>query len=526
LSNFIQKLAYLDSDAGREALANMSRGIEREALRVNEKNHVSVQKHPEALGRPLTHPWITTDFSEAQVEMVTPVSNNLDVLFRQLHDLHLMTVYGIGKEYLWPTSMPCFVPNEQQVAIAHYGSSHTGKFKKLYREGLKNRYGAMMQMISGVHFNWSVSPELWALLHEREASPLSLQAFQDQGYLNLIRNFHELAWVVPYLFGASPAVCHSFLKEDFKTKHVFKQLGEGTFYLDYATSLRMSDLGYTTSEQDGLAIDYNSLEGYIRSLRQAAAMPSQRFKALNGKDAFGRAFQINDNILQIENEFYAPIRPKRVTQYLERPTDALERAGIEYVEVRLLDINPFSMLGIEESQVALMDLLLLHCLLSPAPQSTPETESQWRANLNKVVLNGRKPSVQLKQDKHSITLQTWLESLFNSFQGMANLLDQEGGHHKYSDALATWRVACQDANLTLSGQIMTQLMEQDLDHVHWAKSMAIEHQIVLKGMDYLHWDVTELEASIATSVEAQRSLEAREKGNFELYMAHYFSDKT
>ncbi len=158
----------------------------------------------------------------------------------------------------------------------------------------------------------------------------------------------------------------------------FQTLGKGSLYLPYATSLRMSDLGYTNSAQSSLNISYNNLPDYIQGLRQAISTPSAEYASI-GIKVDGEYQQLNSNILQIENEFYSTIRPKRTTQSGERPTCALKRRGVEYIEVRALDVNPFSAVGINAEQMRFLDLFLIYCLLEQSPDLSAEEQTVTRA---------------------------------------------------------------------------------------------------------------------------------------------------
>ena len=279
------------------------------------------------MGSALTHDSITTDYSESLLEFITPPESNPEKTLDQLRDIHKYVMANIGEERLWPISMPCYINSEDQIPIARYGTSNVAKMKTLYRVGLKNRYGSMMQAIAGVHFNFSLPEEFWQHWLEKAEGAKHDKDAVSAAYFGLIRNYRRFCWLIPYLFGASPALCGSFIKGKESTLP-FKKLGEGTYYLPYATSLRMSDLGYTNSAQSDLAICYNQVDSYINSLRGAINTPSSEYEKFAGK-VDGQYQQLNANVLQIENELYSPIRPKQPTKSLEKPTDALAERGSE-----------------------------------------------------------------------------------------------------------------------------------------------------------------------------------------------------
>ncbi|WP_300483823.1 glutamate--cysteine ligase [Shewanella sp.] len=519
LKSFNELVQHLSDAHGRTALLGMLRGIEREALRIDESGYLSTDSHPEALGSALMHSRITTDYSEALLEFITPVNNNVEQLLNGLTETHAFSVRHLNGQRLWPVSMPCYVKDEKQIPVARYGSSNTGMMKTLYRKGLTYRYGALMQIISGVHFNFSVSQELWQSLYELSDKQLSYDDFISESYFGLIRNYRRLVWVLPYLFGASPALCGSFIKDQ-KTDLKFEKTGHGTLYLPFATSLRMSDLGYTNKEQEELNISYNSLPEYLAGVNAAIKMPSANFANI-GVKVDGEYRQLNANVLQIENEFYSPIRAKRVTRSGEKPSEALARAGVEYIEVRALDVNPFSPIGIEATQVRFLDLFLLYCLLTQSPKSDASEEARLSANLKAVVLEGRKPGLELLTADSSRSLKSWLEELFDALQPLAVLLDGEATD--YQVALAHWRKAVEDPNLTLSGQVLQNVINKGQDHGQWVMTLAQQYYQFFVDYPLSSETVAQYQAEASSSLNKQAELEAAQRSvSFDDYLEDYF----
>ena len=343
------------------SLSQLGRGIEREALRVLPQGRLSEKPHSERLGAALTHPNITTDYSETLLEFITPVSHKPETAIAQLEDVQKFTLSQLDDELLWPMSMPCFVEDDDKIPLAQFGQSNIGKMKTVYRQGLKNRYGSMMQVISGIHFNFSFPKSFFQSLQAIEQNTDSLDDYISDKYFALLRNYKRFCWLIPYLYGSSPAICGSFLKNK-PTDLPFKKSGKGYMYLEYATSLRMSDLGYTNSEQSSLKICYNNLSGYLDGVKNAINLPSKKFEKIGVKVA-GKYQQLNSNVLQIENELYAPVRPKCVAKPGEKPSQALKNRGVEYIEVRALDVNPFSATGINVEQIRFLDIFLTFCML-------------------------------------------------------------------------------------------------------------------------------------------------------------------
>lgn len=519
MKSFNELVQQFSDTNGRTALLGMLRGIEREALRIDESGYLALNPHPKVLGSALMHSRITTDYSEALLEFITPVHHDVEQLLSGLTETHAFSVRNLNGQRLWPVSMPCYVKDEQQIPVARYGSSNTGMMKTLYRKGLTYRYGALMQIISGVHFNFSVSQELWQRLYDLSDKQLSYDDFISESYFGLIRNYRRLVWVLPYFFGASPALCSSFIKNQ-KTDLKFEKTGKGTLYLPYATSLRMSDLGYTNKEQEDLNISYNSLPEYLAGINAAIKMPSVSFANI-GVKVDGEYRQLNANVLQIENEFYSPIRAKRVTRSGEKPSEALARAGVEYIEVRALDVNPFSPIGIEMTQVRFLDLFLLYCLLTESPKSDATEEARLGANLKAVVLEGRKPGLELSTAEGTLSLKTWLEQLFDSLQTLAVLLD--GEKTDYQAALAHWRKAIENPDLTLSGQVLQNVIHQGQDHGQWVMTLAQQYYQYFVDYPLSSETIAQYQAEAASSLKKQAELEAAQSTvAFDDYLKAYF----
>src|SRR5690606_33606386 len=193
-------------------LSGILRGVERESLRVTDGGCMALTDHPIGLGSALTHPQITTDFSESLLEFITPPSHRLHTLLDQLKALHTYTYQHIGDELLWSHSMPCMVGDNDSIPVARYGTTNRGKMKTVYRIGLGHRYGRVMQTVAGVHYNFSLPGSFWAFMHQNEGAVEDLDQYTTRRYFDLIRNFRRNYWLLIYLFGSSPAICRSFVK--------------------------------------------------------------------------------------------------------------------------------------------------------------------------------------------------------------------------------------------------------------------------------------------------------------------------
>lgn len=520
---FETRLSYLGDDAVKPLLTDIQHGIEREALRVNADGSLAQTRHHKELGSALTHHFITTDFSESLLEFITPPERKVPKTMAQLFDIHKYVMQTIGDERLWPMSMPCFIRDQDEIQLAQYGPSNVGQMKTLYRKGLKNRYGSMMQAIAGVHFNFSMPVNFWQPWFELTKHCKESQQNVSDAYFGMVRNYRRHCWLLPYFFGASPALCSSFVAG--KTSHFpFEKLGKGSIYLPHATSLRMSDLGYTNSAQSNLNICYNHIDSYVESLRRAISTPSEHFSKYSGK-VNGEYQQLNNFVLQIENELYSPIRPKQPTRSLEKPSDALAERGVSYIEVRALDVNPFSPVGIEPEQMHFLDVFLLHCLITPGAQMTRDEFVQSEKNLKQVVTYGRDPECKLVRSNQSVGMRLWARELLGQMVDIASVLDSAHQTKVYSKAVKAAEEQLMHPELTLSGKILTMLTEQKIDNGALALALAEQHKQTLLDAEYKIHDAEFFKEQAIHSWGLQQQIEANDKVDFDTFLKNQFGEQ-
>lgn len=467
-------------------LTKIERGIEKEGLRVLPCAGIAQDGHPEKLGSTLTHASITTDYSEALLEFITPKQQVVESAVGYLSGLHQYALDKMGEQLIWPASMPCRLDGELSIPIANYGTSNIGQLKHVYRQGLGVRYGRIMQSIAGIHYNFSLPDAFWqayrALFIDKygeDTSGDNLQDFKSAHYFSLIRNFRRYSWILHYLFGASPVVDKSFIADI--PEHNLQSFSGNTFGLPYATSLRMSDLGYQNSAQEALNISYDSLQDYVETLGKAIKQPYQAYEEL-GIQKDGQFIQLNANVLQIENEYYSDIRPKRVTQSGEKPIAALNERGVEYIEVRILDINPMIPEGINAQQMRFMDAFLLHCLFSQCPKTSNTRCQEIRGNQSKVILSGRDPQLMLEQDGGEVPFKVAAEQLLNDVMKCAELLDKAHDSFDYSSSVHAQQAKVNEADLTPSGQVM-QAVKEGAEFIDFAHTLAANHKRHYASLD-------------------------------------------
>lgn len=521
-----RRLDALSQPAFRDLLDQRLIGLEKETLRVTAGHSVANTPHPPGLGSALTHPFITTDFSEALLELVTPALPRSQQVLDLLRDLHLFVYRNIDDELLWATSMPCVVSDEQDIPLAHYGESNAARMKTVYRRGLGHRYGRIMQIIAGVHFNFSLPDSFWPAYAQVE-SGVPAQDLRSATYMGLVRNLQRFGWLVPYLFGASPAVCSRFVQDPDTDLETFD---ETTLYYPYATSLRMGDIGYQNRQEEGVGIkaSYDSLDAYVRSLSWAIQTPSPDYRDI-GVKVGDQYEQLNDHILQIENEYYSTVRPKQLTDWMERPTLALHRRGIRYVELRSVDVNAFHPLGIDLEQMRFLTSLMLYCLLLESPRINARERRAIDHNEVLAAHRGREPGLQLDRPSGPIELRVWAAQILEEMQPVVELLDDviaksgEGPdpNRPHTRALEAQRVKLRDPEATPSARMLAEMRENGECFSAFARRLSEQHRGYFRSQALDPQREAWLRELARTSLDQQRVVEAADDCDFDEFLRRY-----
>ncbi len=515
---FDARLNALSAAGDGTLLQGGLRGMEKESLRVTPEGYIAATDHPRALGSALTNRYITTDYSEALLEFITPPERTTAAALAFLADIHQFAYQHLGDELLWAMSMPCRIRSERDIPIARYGSSNVGTLKTVYRRGLGFRYGRYMQAIAGVHFNYSLPDSFWPAYAEMERRRDSAQMMKSDAYLALVRNVRRLDWLLLYLFGASPAVCKCFLPDDPRGLDSFD---DATYYAPHGTSLRMSDLGYKNTSQAELQVSANSLEEYIRDLTHAICTPHPDYERL-GVVVDGEYRQLNPNRLQIENEYYSTIRPKRSALSGERPTAALRRGGVEYVELRALDVSPFDPAGAGESELQFAEAFLIYCLLLDSRPIDRAEQLELDANHVAVARRGRESGLRLWRHGREVAMADWAREVLDGMVGIAEMLDR-GSRGGYVAAVREAVARIAQTERTPSARLLAELRSRGCTLAEYGLeiSQGIAEQFrAINPRDNLH--AAELRRESADSLRRQHWIETHDQMSFAEYLAEYF----
>jgi len=520
-SKFHRRLSALQSAASADIFQCGAIGLEKESLRVSREGTLAQTAHPEYLGSALTNPYITTDYSEALLEFITPPCADVSEAMGFLRDTQQFVYAGLDDELLWSASMPCVVAGETSIPLAKYGTSNIGQMKTVYRRGLGHRYGRVMQVIAGVHYNYSFKNEFWTTYQQVEKNTDDLQSFISTGYFDALRNLQRYGWLISYLFGASPAICKSFLNGQ---QTSLQEYNENSFYEPYATSLRLGEIGYRNSKESetGITANYNSLQEYIETLRCAIETPCPEYAKINLK-VDGVYQQLNTNILQIENEYYSSVRPKQILQGLEKPVNALRDRGVQYLELRSVDVNPFDPLGVNEQQLRFIQVFIIFCCLQESPAFDKEERKMIDDNLLLTAHRGREPGLKLDTPEGRRELKSWAQELIEQMLPLARILDQSRKDTLYYDACMQQLELVDDARKTPSAAILKIMDENDEGFYHFSKRMSDKHHEYFNNLPVDSGKQDFYRRASEESAEKQKRIEVSDDQFFEAFLQQYFS---
>ena len=519
MSNYINNLAIDELVSELNEYLNLGKlGIEKESLRVF-SSEISKTNHPDILGSALCNQYITTDFSEAQLELITPAFLDKIGTLDFLDQIQHFTTKNIGDEILWPFSMPPIIKSQKDIRIADYGTSNLGRFKKIYRNGLAHRYGRKMQAISGVHINYSFTEKIWEakILNHNN---LESKDIRSSGYFRMLRNIFRMNWLILYLFGASPILTKDFTTEDGDN---FKKLEDQIYYLPYATSLRMSNLGYQNSSRLNLSPSMNHLSEYIFDLKKATNTPHKDFRMINHQEDKSQK-QLNDNILQIDDEYYAVARPKSNLLLKKRLINNLNKGGVNYIELRSIDLNPFNRVGIDRETLQFLEIFFIYSFLKASDPIDGDEQRNILNNDLSVAKHGRKPGLMLSRNGNAIELKDWANEILGEMLSITEMLDVSN-QKEYSKIISLMESRVHDPSETLSGKLIEKILTNKTGFIDSGNSIGESYKqyyLNLDKSDNCNWDLFVNESIY--SRKKQKELEG-DSLSFENYKEEYFTEQ-
>ena len=502
-------------------LKNSKIGLEKESLRVDKNGTISYKMHPEKFGASLTNRYITTDYSEALIEIVTPPCCSHKEVLNYLENIIAFIYKNLDQEYLWPASMPCIIAGDKSIPIAYYGTSNPARMKTTYRRGLGNRYGRVMQVISGIHYNYSFSDKFWEEYSLCINSKKNIQDFKSEQYFIISRNLLRNGWIVAYLFGCSPAVCKSYLSGK---KTTMESFDDYTYYEKYATSLRMGDIGYQNNKEEdmGVHIDYNSIEKYAKSLDEAIKTPSIEYEKIGvHKDGYYK--QINSNILQIENEYYSTVRPKPDPNSKKRPAAALLEGGVNYIELRSIDNNIFSNTGIELTQLYFIELLVIHSLFSDNSEISEKEYVDIKNNLKNIAHKGRDKETKIIKKNKTVNIENELSKILNEMKDIAKIMSSIKNDDNYEICVQQQKEKIHNKKLLPSNLVIDRMKSKKISFYEFCMQNIWEQKKYFSSLktDNNIFEILKEEAKL--SLDKKNILEKSNKENYEEYIKKYYT---
>lgn len=461
------ELITLTKIPSNEILAGLF-GIEWEALRVKSDGKLALSPHPEVFGDKLKNPVVTTDFSESQIEIITPTYNTIEEAFSTFSMLADIVNFSLrDDEYLWFQSLPAILPYDSQIPIAQY--SEEGQGSQKYRENLADKYGLKKQMISGVHFNFSFTEDFIQKLYELTGFDGTYQLFKNEIYLKITRNYLRHCWLIIYLTGCSIGSHESFSKECI---HLMDEVDAyGDHYSTRGPSLRNSSCGYKNLKR--LYPRYTSIDEFVSDVNSF----------------------IERGDLSQAKELYTQIRlkPKNPAELL----DSLKNDGIKYIEVRTLDINPFYNCGLVEHDMKFLQLFLIYMLVKSESDFVCWQKEAF-INEERVAERAYDDEMRLVRDGKEITLKEWAYDIINEMYGMCEVL----GFDEF-DTLKLMHDRVLNPDLTYGKRLLELIRKEGYINAHM--NLAINNKM--------------------TSIAKIKELEENESPEFKKYFSLALKDK-
>lgn len=427
-------------------------GIERETLRLDENGYLAKTDHPEVFGDKSHNPYITTDFSESQIEVITPAFKSVEEAYNFTRSLYDIVAMEIKDEYLWPESMPCIIPEDKDIPVAKFNGS--SKESQEYREKLLIKYGGKKQLISGIHYNFSFDEAIIKKLYEDSEEKLSYKEFKDSIYLKVVRNYLRYRWLIVYLFGAAPIVHESFINS---CKCPLKEVNHNEYSSLGAISHRNGKCGY--KNKIDLFPSYNTVSEYLESI-----------------DGY-----IKDELIDSHKELYSQVRlkPSDTKNFKE----SLLKDGIKYLEYRTIDINPFEKGGISLEDLRFLQVFNIY-LLTKEESNFENWQEEALENQQLIAVHGV-DDIELKFNGKSISKIDFGLEILNEIMIINDELNLG-----FKDVINNMIAKLKDSKLTYSYKITEKIKEEGyintfLNLAKEYKSSAYKNRFKLEGYEDL-----------------------------------------
>lgn len=449
-------------------------GLEKENVRVTERGNLALTPHPKAFGDREKNAYIKTDFSESQLEMVTPVCNTLEEVYSFICNLNKVVSLEIMKngEFLWPQSNPPILPREEEIPIAKLSNRED----ELYRENLSYKYGKKKQVISGIHYNFSFKEEFIKLLYKELKVEKDFREFKDDIYLRMARNFQKYHWLLIYLTGASPVFHESYIDEIKKDGEI---LGEDSYYIKDDTSLRNSSYGYKNKKD--YYVSYNSIGEYASDIKNL----------------------VKDKEIQSIKEYYNPIRLKSLGS--EDMLESLLHKGIDYLEVRLLDLDPLSIQGVSKETLYLVHLFMIYTLLKENKEITYKDQEEFFKNHDMVALKGRNEDAVIHENGVPVLLKDKGREILSEMDEIVEILFSNNEEFKNVIKRALEKI--NNPHDTISEKLIKDIKEEGYINFHMRLAKEYLNNFKNKEFNLVGYEDLELSTQILILDAIKRGIE-------------------
>ncbi|EOU1805856.1 bifunctional glutamate--cysteine ligase GshA/glutathione synthetase GshB [Clostridium perfringens] len=449
-------------------------GLEKENVRVTESGNLALTPHPKAFGDREKNAYIKTDFSESQLEMVTPVCNTLEEVYSFICNLNKVVSLEIMKngEFLWPQSNPPILPREEEIPIAKLSNRED----ELYRENLSYKYGKKKQVISGIHYNFSFKEEFIKLLYKELKVEKDFREFKDDIYLRMARNFQKYHWLLIYLTGASPVFHESYIDEIKKDGEI---LGEDSYYIKDDTSLRNSSYGYKNKKD--YYVSYNSIGEYASDIKNL----------------------VKDKEIQSIKEYYNPIRLKSLGS--EDMLESLLHKGIDYLEVRLLDLDPLSIQGVSKETLYLVHLFMIYTLLKENKEITYKDQEEFFKNHDMVALKGRNEDAVIHENGVPVLLKDKGREILSEMDEIVEILFSNNEEFKNVIKRALEKI--NNPHDTISEKLIKDIKEEGYINFHMRLAKEYLNNFKNKEFNLVGYEDLELSTQILILDAIKRGIE-------------------
>lgn len=449
-------------------------GLEKENVRVTESGNLALTPHPKAFGDREKNAYIKTDFSESQLEMVTPVCNTLEEVYSFICNLNKVVSLEIMKngEFLWPQSNPPILPREEEIPIAKLSNRED----ELYRENLSYKYGKKKQVISGIHYNFSFKEEFIKLLYKELKVEKDFREFKDDIYLRMARNFQKYHWLLIYLTGASPVFHESYIDEIKKDGEI---LGEDSYYIKDDTSLRNSSYGYKNKKD--YYVSYNSIGEYASEIKNL----------------------VKDKEIQSIKEYYNPIRLKSLGS--EDMLESLLHKGIDYLEVRLLDLDPLSIQGVSKETLYLVHLFMIYTLLKENKEITYKDQEEFFKNHDMVALKGRNEDAVIHENGVPVLLKDKGREILSEMDEIVEILFSNNEEFKNVIKRALEKI--NNPHDTISEKLIKDIKEEGYINFHMRLAKEYLNNFKNKEFNLVGYEDLELSTQILILDAIKRGIE-------------------